>query len=153
MLAGRRMLVAGQQPVLSRMLNQGEDSACHEPGRAHWTAGASDLGYFDDAAAGRDLDPPPRAGGDDLVGLHLAACVDDDLHPITFHTSSMPRTSPFAHRCATSGGAPRAPRAHVSASEVLAEPRRCEIADLIHGAGFLEEVTSPRHNRKLMRCG
>src|SRR4249919_692445 len=84
------MLVTGQQPVLGGMLDQGEYPACHEPGRSHRAAGAGDLRYLDDATAGRDLDPPSRAGGDDLVGLHLAAAVDDDLHPITFHTSSMP---------------------------------------------------------------
>src|SRR4030095_7431926 len=39
----------------------------------------------------------------------------------------------------------------VLADEVLAEPSRCQIADLLDGAWFLEEVTGTGDNRELMR--
>src|SRR4030095_13001578 len=39
------------------------------------------------------------------------------------------------------------------ADEVLAEPGRCEIADLLDGAWFLEEVTGAGDYRQLMRRG
>ena len=73
-----------------RMLNDGDDPACHEPGRAHRRAAASQLAYFDLAAPGDDLDPPARAGGLDLIGFRDVTGVDDYLDPVAFHAISIP---------------------------------------------------------------
>ena len=70
------------------MLDQGQDSAGHEPRGAHRRTAAGQLGDFDDTATGADLDPTPGAGGRDLVGPRGSTCVDDDLDLVTFHTKS-----------------------------------------------------------------
>src|SRR5664279_5511309 len=70
------------------MLDQGQDSAGHEPRGAHRRTTAGQLGDLDDTATGADLDPTPGAGGRDLVGPRGSTGVDDDLDLVTFHTKS-----------------------------------------------------------------
>jgi hypothetical protein len=64
------------------VLDESEDSRCHEPGSAHRRAPTGDLGDLHDAAPMGDLYPPTIAGGLDLVGPGGATGVDDDLGAI-----------------------------------------------------------------------
>lgn len=69
-----------------RVLDQGDDAACHEATRPDGRAAARELGHLDDAARRRHLEPAAGARGQDLEGLRPVARVDDDLDPIALHT-------------------------------------------------------------------
>jgi hypothetical protein len=72
------------------MLDEGDDPAGHEPGRAHRLAGARHLDDLDDAPTGRDLDAAAGARGDDLVGPRAIVRRDNDLDTIALHDPSVP---------------------------------------------------------------
>ena len=68
------------------MLDQREDPAGHEPGRAHGRATAGQFAHLDHAAPGPHIHPTAGACGRDLVGLGLTTGVDDDLDTVTSHS-------------------------------------------------------------------
>src|SRR4029078_5919978 len=81
-----------------RVLDQRQDPARHEPRAADGGAAAGDLDDLDDAAAGVDLDAAAVAGGHDVVGADLTARIDDDLHPVAAHGSTVRRWAPTVGR-------------------------------------------------------
>jgi hypothetical protein len=75
------------------VLHQRQHPAGHEAGRADGRAASRHLGDLDNAPSGGDFDPPTDSGRDDVVGAGLATRVDDDLDPVTFHSSMVVHTA------------------------------------------------------------
>lgn len=75
------------------VLDERENSVGHESRCAHRCPVTGYLGDLDDAAASLDLDAAPVACGHHLVRANLVARIDDDLHPITTHTSTVAEQS------------------------------------------------------------
>jgi hypothetical protein len=100
------------------VLDERNDTAGHEPGRAHRFAGARHLGHLDDAAPGGDLDPATRASRENLVGPGAVVRSDHDLDTIASHGASVP--------------GPRAPLRPLASRERDAERRRQRIGGSDH---------------------
>src|SRR5512133_429662 len=67
------------------MLDDGDNPAGHEAGRAHHLTAAGDLGDLDGSSGDDHVDPATFAGGDDLEAAHLVPGVDQDLDAIALH--------------------------------------------------------------------
>jgi len=73
------------------VLNESKNPIGHEASGAHGSTAARHLGDLNDAASCVDLDPPPVPARDHFIRANLAARIDDDLHPVTAHQSTLPR--------------------------------------------------------------
>src|SRR5579859_722919 len=93
-LAGR----FGPAALTGRVLDQGEDAAGHEPGRADRRPGAGHLADLDESAPGDDVHPAARPGRGHLVGAAALAGVDDDLDPVPYHSCLIPRAGAASQR-------------------------------------------------------
>jgi hypothetical protein len=81
--------LVGGGPPRRRMLDECDDAAGHESCGPHRRTRPGDLADLDEATASRDLDSPPGATRDHFVCPRPGSGVDDDLDPITLHTSTM----------------------------------------------------------------
>src|SRR5512132_2207257 len=68
------------------MLDDGDNPAGHEAGRAHHLTAAGDLGDLDRSPGDDHVDAATFAGGDDLEAAHLVPGVDEDFYPIALHS-------------------------------------------------------------------
>src|SRR5207253_728661 len=75
--------------LLGRVLDEGDESARHEPARPDGRTAAGDLADLDDTARGRHFEPPPVLGRDDVKRLRPLARVDHDLNPIASHRATI----------------------------------------------------------------
>ena len=82
---------AGAVTLLRGMLDKGNQPARHESSGSHRRPATRHLGDLDDAARGRDLDPPAGTRGHDLEVLDALTGVDHGLHPIAFHAVTIAR--------------------------------------------------------------
>jgi hypothetical protein len=84
--SARRDVDPAVAAFLGWMLDEGDNAVRHEAARPYRRSAPGHLRDLDDAAGGRDLEPPAVARRNDVERLHAAlACVDHDLDPVASH--------------------------------------------------------------------